>query len=180
MQCDPTCSNYHPCISACPPDTCENLMHPLKSERLCNGDVCVEGCKLKECPVGHVYSNGSYSECVPKVSCKPICLQENGVTYFDGDVMASDACHTCKCTRGSKVCSGLPCATDMPDVSFDASKGFLPLIDTFPIIFPIRREKPTSDALPDGRSGLIKTFSMRVVSSQTTSKKMTLSRCRRV
>lgn len=133
MQCDPTCSNYHPCISACPPDTCENLMHPLKSERLCNDDVCVEGCKLKECPVGHVYSNGSYSECVPKASCKPVCLQESGVTYFDGDVMASDACHTCKCTRGSKVCTGLPCATDMPDVSFDATKA---RISIFQLFFP--------------------------------------------
>jgi von Willebrand factor len=111
MQCDPTCSNYHPCISSCPVDTCDNLMHPQKNERLCNTDVCVEGCKLKECPDGTVYKNSSYSECVPKSVCKPVCLEDNGITYYEGDVMASDSCHSCKCTRGSKVCTGIPCAT---------------------------------------------------------------------
>lgn len=118
MQCDPTCSNYHPCISPCPADTCDNLMHQSKSERLCNSDVCVEGCKLKDCPEGSVYANNSYSECVPKSVCKPICLEENGITYYENDVMASDSCHSCKCTRGSKVCTGVPCSIDVPDVSW--------------------------------------------------------------
>lgn len=90
-------------------------MHPMKNQRLCNSAVCVEGCKLKECPEGSVYSNTSYNECVPKNLCKPICLEENGVTYYEGDVMASDACHSCKCSRGSRVCSGIPCAIDVPD-----------------------------------------------------------------
>ena len=109
MQCDPTCSNYHPCIASCPPDTCENLMHPLKNQRLCNMETCVEGCKLKDCPEGTVYSNSSYGECISKAACKPICMVENGKTYFEGDLMVSDACHSCKCSRGSKVCSGVPC-----------------------------------------------------------------------
>lgn len=117
MQCDPTCSNYQPCISPCPTDNCDNLMQPQRNERLCNSDVCVEGCKLKDCPAGQVYSNSSYMECVPKSACKPICLEELGVAYYEGDVMSSDACHTCKCTRGSKVCTGLPCSIDVPDVS---------------------------------------------------------------
>lgn len=119
MQCDPTCSNYYPCIPSCPPDTCDNLMHPLRNQRLCKDDVCVEGCKIKECPDGTVYNNGSYIDCVPKSTCKPICLVENGVTYYEGDIMISDACHSCTCTRGSKVCSGKPCITDEPDVSWN-------------------------------------------------------------
>lgn len=117
MQCDPTCSNYHACISSCPPDTCDNLMSPLKTQQLCNSETCVEGCKVKDCPEGSVFRNDSYSECVPKSACKPICMVEGGVTYFEGDVMVSDACHTCKCSRGSKVCSGVPCSIDVPDVS---------------------------------------------------------------
>lgn len=124
MQCDPTCSNYHACIPSCPVETCDNLMHPSKAERLCNQDVCVEGCLLRECPAGSVYSNNSYIECVPKSACKPVCLEENGVTYYEGDVMASDLCHSCKCTRGSKVCTGIPCAIDMPDVSCYNVYGF--------------------------------------------------------
>lgn len=117
MQCDPTCSNYNPCIPSCPADTCDNLMHPSKNERLCNADVCVEGCKLKGCPEGSVYANKSFSECVPKSLCKPVCLIDSGVTYYEGDIMQSDACHSCKCTRGGKLCTGLPCAIDVPDVS---------------------------------------------------------------
>jgi von Willebrand factor len=119
MQCDPECSNYSPCIESCPVETCDNMMHPLKNERLCSTDNCVEGCKLKGCPIGSVYKNDSHAECVPKSICKPICLQENGITYYDGDEMASDACHTCKCTRGSKVCVGIPCATESPPIAGD-------------------------------------------------------------
>jgi von Willebrand factor len=117
MQCDPTCSNYSPCVSACPPDTCDNLMHPMRSQRLCASDGCVEGCKLNECPEGSVYDNSSYMSCVAKSLCKPVCLVDNDKTYYEGDVMTSDACHTCKCTRGSKTCSGEPCSVDVPDVS---------------------------------------------------------------
>lgn len=117
MQCDPTCSNYSPCVTSCPPDTCDNFMNPLKTQRLCNLETCVEGCKLKGCPEGSVYVNSSYSECVPITACNPVCLIENGVTYYEGDLMASDTCHTCKCSRGKKICTGVPCSIDVPDVS---------------------------------------------------------------
>lgn len=109
MQCDPQCSNYNPCIDSCPVETCDNMMHPLKQELLCKSEMCVEGCKLKECPDGMVYQNDSYVNCVAKATCKPICLHQDGITYYEGDVMSSDACHTCKCTRGSKICTGVPC-----------------------------------------------------------------------
>lgn len=109
MQCDPTCSNYNPCIDSCPVDTCDNLMHPLNHERLCKSEMCVEGCKLKECPENMVYQNDSHVDCVPKATCRPICLHQNGITFYEGDVISSDVCHTCKCARGSQVCSGVPC-----------------------------------------------------------------------
>jgi hypothetical protein len=92
------------------------MMHPLKHELLCKSEMCVEGCKLKDCPDGTVYSNDSYVDCVPKATCKPLCLQENGITYYEGDIMSSDACHTCKCTRGSKICSGVPCIVESGDL----------------------------------------------------------------
>lgn len=127
MQCDPTCSNYNACIDACPTDTCDNMMHPLKQERLCISEMCVEGCKLKECPDGMVYQNDSYVDCVPKATCKPICLHQNRITYYEGDIMSSDACHTCKCTRESKVCSGIPCIPDagvVPGDLFNCETGW--------------------------------------------------------
>lgn len=109
MQCDPTCSNYNPCIEACPVETCDNMMHPLKQERLCKSDNCIEGCKLRECPTGTVYKNDSYTDCVPKSICKPVCMVVDGVTYYEGDVLESDGCYTCKCSRGAEVCTGSPC-----------------------------------------------------------------------
>lgn len=110
MQCDAECSGYSPCVSACPLDSCDNLMDPQKQARLCNTETCVEGCKRRECPAGSVYSNTSYVECVPKTLCKPICLVESGIVYYEGDVMTNDSCHICKCSRGSRICSGEPCA----------------------------------------------------------------------
>ncbi|KAL7040824.1 hypothetical protein ACKWTF_000531 [Chironomus riparius] len=109
MQCNPTCSNYNPCIEACPVETCDNMMHPLKQERLCKSDNCIEGCKLRECPTGAVYKNDSYTDCVPKSICKPVCMVVDGVTYYEDDVIESDGCYTCKCSRGAEVCTGTPC-----------------------------------------------------------------------
>lgn len=137
MQCDPVCSNYSPCVASCPPDTCDNLMDPLKTERLCNSETCVEGCKLKECPIGSVYSNSSYLECVPKSSCKPLCLMENGIVYYEGDVMASDACHSCICSRGSKICSGVPCT--IAAVSYFFKSIFSRFLSTYIYIYIIKK-----------------------------------------
>lgn len=109
MQCDPTCSNYNPCIETCPVETCDNMMHPLKQDRLCKSDNCIEGCKLRECPTGTVYKNDSYTDCVPKSICKPVCMVVDGVTYYEDDVIKSDGCYTCKCSRGAEVCTGTPC-----------------------------------------------------------------------
>lgn len=117
MQCDPECSSYSPCISTCPPDSCDNMMDQMKQQRLCNSETCVEGCKLRGCPEGSIYSNTTYMECVPKTSCRPICLVEDGTVYYEGDVMTTDPCHICKCSRGSRICSGSPCASGIADVS---------------------------------------------------------------
>lgn len=81
---------------------------------MCAQDTCVEGCQLKGCPEGHIYLNQSYAECVPASVCKPTCLVLNGVTYFEGDVIETDTCHTCRCTRGKKTCTGVPCTTTTP------------------------------------------------------------------
>lgn len=103
MQCDPMCSNYMPCISKCPVETCDTMVEN------CVEDGCVEGCQLKKCPEGMVYSNDSYTECVPKSVCKPICKIINGQTYYEGDITEKDDCHTCRCTRNNINCIGKPC-----------------------------------------------------------------------
>lgn len=104
MQCDPMCSNYSPCISKCPVETCDNFVQS------CVEDGCVEGCQLKKCPEGMVYSNDSYSDCVPRSVCRPVCKVVDGVTFYEGDVVKKDACHTCRCTRNNINCIGKPCA----------------------------------------------------------------------
>lgn len=109
MQCDPKCSQYKPCISACPVDSCDNSLVQGKSEKLCVEDTCVEGCQLKACPEGHIYSNDTYSECIPMSVCKPVCLQKDNVIYYEGDVTKKDNCHTCRCSKGKELCVGVPC-----------------------------------------------------------------------
>lgn len=109
MQCDPICSQYTPCLSTCPIETCDNVMNQAQEQRMCLEDTCVEGCQLKPCPENQIYFNESYSECVPKSTCKPECLKIDGVVYYEGDIIGSDACHTCRCTRGKTICSGTPC-----------------------------------------------------------------------
>lgn len=104
MQCDPMCSNYNPCISKCPVETCDTFVEN------CVEDGCVEGCQLKKCPEGMVYANDTYSDCVPKAICKPICKEIDGKTYYEGDIVKKDACHTCRCTRNNINCIGQPCA----------------------------------------------------------------------
>lgn len=108
MQCDPTCSNYSPCISSCPLETCDNILQ-TNDNQMCKEENCVEGCEIKKCQEGFVYSNNTFQECVPKSICKPICLTVNGVIYYEGDIISSDSCHTCTCTRGNKMCIGIPC-----------------------------------------------------------------------
>lgn len=111
MQCDAHCSEYKPCISACGVETCDNLHALVKDTKLCAQDTCVEGCQLKPCPEGQIYGNNSYSGCVPKSVCRPVCLHINDVDYFEGDEIKSDNCQTCHCSKGKKVCSGVPCTT---------------------------------------------------------------------
>lgn len=79
LQCDEKCSSYSPCISTCPHETCENLFTLKDSVHLCSQDTCVEGCLTKSCDDGQVYVNSSYSECISKEICNPVCLEIDGV-----------------------------------------------------------------------------------------------------
>lgn len=107
MQCDAHCSEYKPCISTCAIETCDNVLN--SANRLCSEDSCVEGCAYKPCPEGYIYTNSSYSECVPKSICRPVCLSRNGIDYYEGDEIHSDNCQTCHCSKGKKLCIGAPC-----------------------------------------------------------------------
>lgn len=74
MQCDENCSTYSPCISTCPRETCDNLVVLGDKSHLCGEDTCVEGCLPKACPDGEIYQTANYSECVPRATCKPVCM----------------------------------------------------------------------------------------------------------
>lgn len=71
---------------------------------------CFEGCQIKPCDEGFIYTNSSFSECVPKSKCKPVCMEKDGKIYYEGDVLKSDDCHTCRCSKKKEVCSGVPCS----------------------------------------------------------------------
>lgn len=111
MQCDPHCSQYKSCISACPLETCDSSLDQAKGQRMCVEDTCVEGCELKPCPEGEIYQNNSYTACVPTSLCRPVCMELDGKQYFEGDQTRSDNCQTCHCSKGKEVCIGVPCNT---------------------------------------------------------------------
>lgn len=111
MQCDERCSNYHPCISTCPIETCDSILTHNTLSKSCQEDACIEGCAPKLCPPEQIFLNSSYLECVPRNVCKPICLEVDGFTFYEGDLIEEDACHDCFCSRGEKVCKGLPCSS---------------------------------------------------------------------
>ena len=109
MQCDRNCSEYTACLSPCPLETCDNILDQAKDERMCHSDSCFEGCHIKPCPEGKIYLNSSYTECVPMANCKTVCLIVNDAVYYEGDIMKTDDCQTCHCSRGKQICSGVPC-----------------------------------------------------------------------
>lgn len=111
MQCDERCSNYSPCISTCPTETCDNLLTHGQLSKTCKEETCIEGCVPKPCAPGHIYLNSSFLECVPRNICRPACLEIDGVTYYEGDLVEGDECYSCYCSRGQKVCKGQPCST---------------------------------------------------------------------
>ncbi|XP_043682227.1 hemocytin isoform X2 [Vespula pensylvanica] len=111
IQCDKECSSYSPCISTCPHETCDNLLTIKDNLHLCSQDACIEGCLFKACADDRVYKDTNYTECVPKSTCKPICLEINGTVFFEGDEVSNDNCKTCFCSRGKIICQGGPCST---------------------------------------------------------------------
>lgn len=111
IQCDESCSIYSPCMSTCPHETCDNLASLSDGSHSCAQDSCVDGCLVQTCPDGMVYSNSSLRECVPKAVCKPICLEKEGIIYYEGDKVSNDDCQTCFCSRGNVVCNGAPCTS---------------------------------------------------------------------
>lgn len=77
------------------------------------------GCKPKKsCPDGQVYKNGTHKECVPRARCKPVCMVlDDGREVSEGEVIEEDACHTCRCSKKQKICTGQPCTTIVQTVS---------------------------------------------------------------
>lgn len=112
MQCDHHCSEYKSCVPPCAVETCDNLLMQGREQQLCNEDSCVEGCLIKPCPLGEIYTNDTYLECIPRAVCKPVCLHQNGVDYYEGDVLRSDKCQTCHCSKGKEICKGVPCVVE--------------------------------------------------------------------
>ncbi|KAK2585761.1 hypothetical protein KPH14_010370 [Odynerus spinipes] len=113
IQCDKECSNYSPCISTCPRETCDNLLTLKDNLHLCSQDACIEGCLFKSCADGYVYRDSNYTECVPKSTCKPACAEINGTVFFEGDEVSNDDCKSCFCSRGKIICQGGPCSTTL-------------------------------------------------------------------
>lgn len=104
-------SHYSPCVSACPIKTCGNAEKFGPVAPICAEEHCVEGCEINECENGMIYKNDSFTDCVPRNTCQEACIELDGITYYEGDLVKSDACHSCRCTKGKLVCQGVPCAS---------------------------------------------------------------------
>nr|CAH7739498.1 unnamed protein product [Callosobruchus chinensis] len=117
IQCDQRCTTYSPCVSTCPEETCDNLPMSKKLSKTCSEDACVEGCAPKPCPPEHIYTNSSLLECVPRNVCRPVCLEVDNTTYYEGDLMEEDDCHSCYCSMQEKICKGQPCTTIIPTLA---------------------------------------------------------------
>lgn len=50
-----------------------------------NGTTCLEGCKPKPCPSGHVLDNERDMKCVLESHCKVPCKEIHGSVYYEGD-----------------------------------------------------------------------------------------------
>ncbi|XP_026330001.1 hemocytin [Hyposmocoma kahamanoa] len=118
MQCDEDSWHYDSCVSACPMETCDNTLYYPEIKTLCQYDACVEGCKPKvTCPEGFVYKDANFTDCVPRTTCRSICMTlPDGKEILEGEVVEEDDCHTCHCFKKQKICSGKPCATTHPTV----------------------------------------------------------------
>ncbi|XP_055377167.1 uncharacterized protein LOC129609258 [Condylostylus longicornis] len=114
MQCDSKCSSYSACVSPCPIETCDNLLDQGISDLMCKQQKCSEGCDIKPCQEGYIYSNDTYLECVPKAKCAPVCTEIKGKKYYEGDIVPSTECQTCRCSKNKVVCSGEPCVETKP------------------------------------------------------------------
>ncbi|XP_071749958.1 LOW QUALITY PROTEIN: hemocytin-like [Lepeophtheirus salmonis] len=116
MQC-PHHSSYESCVNTCPVKTCKALIVEKASSLSCADEYCVEGCRPDSCPKEHlVYLSDNDYTCIDPDQCeKPKCIVENNKLFYEGDVMESDECHNCTCSRGQKLCyySSLPeCESD--------------------------------------------------------------------
>lgn len=111
IQCDESCSHYNPCMSACPLETCDTLI--TKTTSLCGEDVCVEGCEPKPCLVDQVHANLTFSECVPRNTCQPICMIKGTTRYYEGDLVETHGCEKCYCSRGQLSCTNSECTTEI-------------------------------------------------------------------
>ncbi|XP_030375562.1 hemocytin [Scaptodrosophila lebanonensis] len=115
MQCDPHCSEYNSCTSACAVETCDHILDQGMTDRMCNREHCIEGCNVKPCEEGFIYLNDTYRQCVAKAECKPVCMVKEGRTYYQGDITYQDDCATCRCSKRREICSGVKCtATPAP------------------------------------------------------------------
>lgn len=94
IQCDEPGSVYSPCVSTCPPKSCDNQFQQGALYQTCSEETCVEGCDKPHCPPGEVFVDSSSTKCIPMSSCKSACLTVNNVTYFEGDLMENDDCHS--------------------------------------------------------------------------------------
>lgn len=114
VQCE-ACDRYSPCISLCPPLTCESLTENTESHS-CNHEPCVEGCEPKPCKPGYVYKALNNLTCIEEEECeeKP-CAVINGVSYREGerirDQSVGDPCQSCYCRNGEPDCLGVPCTS---------------------------------------------------------------------
>ena len=107
IQCESGFS-YNPCVSECDLETCRNTVNYKTVLNSCPDKGCVEGCSPNNCPLDHVFVNESYTSCINKSLCRPICMEMDGKVYYENETMEEDEWHFCYCFGNEKICEVHP------------------------------------------------------------------------
>ncbi|KAK7109139.1 mucin-5B-like [Littorina saxatilis] len=104
LECE-DCQTYSACVSPCPKKTCDNR---LTYNDQCKDveHTCFEGCDLRACPPGQVYSKlQDPVTCIPETMCDTPACKINGKTYREGErvydeTVCNNNCEICNCRKG--------------------------------------------------------------------------------
>ncbi|KRT85525.1 hypothetical protein AMK59_1154, partial [Oryctes borbonicus] len=139
-------TEYTPCMSPCPPTTCETIQRDAAFNCEEKEVLCTEGCGPKALPPGMVYKDGSYEEFVDEDACKQKRCKES---FYEGEVTFKEKCRICLCMSGEERCLPLPCDND-----FTTERNYVTYYTNPPPTKPDTGNQVTPRNTPPSKNGI--------------------------